>query len=194
MSIPRRPQQAKLIASVLFGEPGIDHTVIQRLAAVFGPTDLISPELPFDFTDYYTAEMGAPLLRRMIGFERLIDPEELPEIKLRTNQIETALARADGSRRVNIDPGYVTLWHLVLASCKPFAHRPYLGRGVYADLTLLYRGKTFVPLAWTFPDYRSAQMIGLLNGMRERYHRQIKQSQESGVRSQKPEGRRTHPD
>lgn len=174
VSVPRRPRPAKLIASLLYGEQGIDRTVLEQLRAVFGAADVISPELPFDFTDYYNAEIGSPLMRRMVAFETLIDPEALPDIKLRTNKLEAALSRPDGTRRVNIDPGYITLWHMVLASCKPFAHRPYLGRGVYADLTLLYRGKTFTPLAWTFPDYRSAQMIALLNEVRERYHQQLK--------------------
>jgi len=173
VSVPRRPLPAKLIASVLYGEQGLDRSVLEHLAAAFGPADMISPELPFDFTDYYSAEIGSPLVRRMIAFETLIDPGALPDIKLRANELEAALRRPDGSRRVNIDPGYLTLWHLVLASCKPFAHRPYLGRGVYADVTLLYRGRTFTPLAWTFPDYRSAPMIALLNGVRERYHHQI---------------------
>ena len=42
-------------------------------------------------------------------------------------------------RPLNLDPGYLTLGKLVLASTKDFAHRIYLGRGIYAEMTLFYR-------------------------------------------------------
>jgi len=182
VSIPQQAQPVKLIASILYGEAGIDEIALQKLQEEFAATDYVSPVLPFDFTDYYADELGSTLFRRLVSFERLISPEALPDIKLFANRLEAQLARADGTRRVNIDPGYVSLWHMVLASCKPFAHRPYLGKGVYADLTLLYRRKSFVPLAWTFPDYRSHEMITLLNAIRQRYYQQMKR--ESVLRSQ----------
>ncbi len=180
VSVPRDPQPVKLIASVIYGDEGIDRIAIDRLAGRFGEPDSVSPEMRFDFTDYYAPEFGAGLMRRVVSFRELVSPGALPDIKLFTNAVETTLAREDGRRRVNIDPGYIALCHLVLASCKPFAHRPYLGNGVYADLTLLYRGKTFEPLPWTFPDYRSAQMIGLLNRIREQYYHQIKTCRATG--------------
>jgi len=34
---------------------------------------------------------------------------------------------------VNIDPGYISLGKLVLASTKDHAHRLYLGEGVYGE-------------------------------------------------------------
>ena len=51
-------------------------------------------------------------------------------------------------RKINIDPGYISLGNLVLATGKPFAHRPYLGSGIYADLTLVYQRGGFHPLEW----------------------------------------------
>ncbi|MCX8043410.1 MAG: DUF4416 family protein [Desulfobacterota bacterium] len=174
MSLPKPPIPVKLIVSIISGNQELAGAVIERLSERFGSTDVVSDMMPFDYTDYYAAEIGTELFRRMVSFTQLIDPDELSEIKLFTNDMETHFARPDGTRQVNIDPGYISLWHLVLASCKPFAHRPYLGKGVYADLTLLYRGKTFTPLAWTFPDYRSQPMIALLNDVRERYYQQVK--------------------
>lgn len=174
MSIPKQPQQVKLIASILSSEQVLADRVQEKLVARYGSPDFVSPALPFHYTDYYEAEIGKNLFRRLLSFEDLISPEALPGIKLYTNSLESELARQDGTRQVNIDPGYISLWHLILATCKAFAHRPYLRDGVYADLTLLYRGKTFTALDWTFPDYRSEEMIVLLNGIRERYYQQVK--------------------
>ncbi len=183
MSIPKQPQQVKLIASILSSEQALADQVQEKLAGRFGRPDFVSPALPFHFTDYYEAEIGKKLFRRLLSFEDLISPEALPGIKLYTNSLENELARQDDTRQVNIDPGYISLWHLILATCKAFAHRPYLRDGVYADLTLLYRGKTFTPLAWTFPDYRSEQLIGLLNNIRAVYNGQLKATQETDNKS-----------
>jgi hypothetical protein len=68
-------------------------TLMERLEAHFGPVDLVSRWLPFDFTDYYTREMGTPLYRRMVAFKRLVDQEALPDIKHLTNALEKEFTR-----------------------------------------------------------------------------------------------------
>ncbi len=113
-------------------------------------------------------------MRRMVSFQKLISPDALPAIKLAANAIEHRFADDQGKRKINIDPGYLALSHLVLATCKGFAHRPYLQDGVYADLTLIFQAHTFRALEWTFPDYKSADMIGLLNTMRDNYLKQLR--------------------
>ena len=57
---------------------------------------------------------------------------------------------------MNLDPGYITPAKLVLASTKDHAHRLYLADGIYAEVTLAFRGKQWQPLEWTYPDYRRA--------------------------------------
>jgi hypothetical protein len=84
------------------------------------------------------------------------------------NQIEDQCSEG-GQRRINIDPGYISPAHLILATGKGYTHRPYLRNGIYADLTLLFSDKTFRSLPWTYPDYAGSQMIGLLNRIREKY-------------------------
>ena len=87
----------------------------------------------FDYTDYYTREMGAPLYRRTVAFKDLIDQKQLPDIKHLTNALESDYAAA-GGRVVNIDPGYLLLERFVLATGKnfsPFSHA--------SDLTLILR-------------------------------------------------------
>ncbi|HET6488152.1 MAG TPA: DUF4416 family protein [Syntrophales bacterium] len=175
MSKPREPEPVKLFASVLAGTTARLADTIRELALRYGPPDYVSEVLPFGYTNYYDAEMGQPLVRRFVTFDRLIRPEELPAVKLATNELEEGLSEV-GARRVNIDPGYVAKQHFILATGKGFAHRPYIGQGIYADLTLVYRKETYRPLEWTYPDYRAERTIGMLNGLRRRYMIQLKQA------------------
>ena len=176
MSHPREPDPVKLFVSVIAADRGLMAEAIGLLAGQFGEPDFVSEFLPFDYTDYYSAEMGKGLARRFVTFERLIRPEELPAVKLCTNALEEKFAGGGGARRVNIDPGYVARQHFILATGKGYSHRPYLGRGIYADLTLEYRKETFRPLEWTYPDYRAERTIGMLNALRKRYRIQLKQA------------------
>lgn len=139
------------------------------LAREFGPLAMVSQLWPFDHTDYYTPEMGPGIRRQFACAARLIDPAELPGIKLKTNEIESALADpATRNRLVNIDPGYVSLSKVVLASTKDHAHRLYLGRGIFGEVTLTFhRGKGFEPWPWTYPDYRQETTRAWFNHVRE---------------------------
>jgi hypothetical protein len=128
------------------------------LSERFGPVARASEVLPFHFTAYYEPEMGANLLRKFISFERLVDAADLAEIKLWTNALEDQIAAGQefGVRRpINLDPGCVTPAKLVLATTKDNAHRIYLSRGVYAEVTLSYMKGGFQPMPWTYPDYRT---------------------------------------
>ncbi len=174
MSKPREPEPVKLFASILAGNTGLLADTIRELAMSYGAPDYVSEVLPFGYTNYYTAEMGPSLVRRFITFDGLIRPEDLPAVKLETNGLEERLSEGE-ARRVNIDPGYVAKQHFILATGKGFAHRPYIGQGIYADLTLVYRHETYRPLEWTYPDYRAERTIGMLNGLRRRYMIQLKQ-------------------
>jgi len=174
VSSPKSPQPVKLIASILTGEHDLIDKVCEKLTSRFGLIDFISDALPFNFTDYYEKEIGKALFRYLISFKKLISPDLLPSIKLYANEIEEIFLRQEGTRRVNIDPGYIALHHLILATCKSFSHRPCLRDGVYADMTLIFQDKTFSPLPWTFPDYRSDELISLLNKIRDMYYRQLK--------------------
>ncbi len=77
-------------------------------------------------------------------------------------------------RRINLDPGYLTLSKLVLATTKNFQHRIYLRKGIYAEITLKFkRGRGFEPWEWTYPDYKSKEYLNIFNHLREIYNRQI---------------------
>jgi hypothetical protein len=168
MSLPRPPAPAKLVIGVLLKERSLFEELARRLASRFGPPDMISPWLPFGYTSYYAKEMGAPLLRRVAAFSELIAQDGLAAIKGATNALEEEY-RTESGRRVNIDPGYLLLERFVLATGKNFSHRIYLGGGIYADLTLVFRKGRFQPLPWTYPDYADRPLSDFLLGVRRRY-------------------------
>lgn len=151
-------------------------TGIVEMEEDFGPTDWTSPPLLFTRTKYYAREMGWPLHRRFVSFRDLLRPDLLVEVKMKTNSLEARYLR-DGKRRINIDPGYLSLERCVLATGKNYTHRIYLSSGIYADLTLLFRRGGFIPLPWTYPDYADPATLSLFNSIREKYKRQLRGSE-----------------
>jgi hypothetical protein len=173
MGTAREPQPVKLIASLLTGESGLLGEAKLGLVQAYGPIDYESELLPFDHTDYYGAEFGPDLQREIVTFERLVDPGDLPAIKHSTNELEWLMAH-DGHRRVNIDPGYVSLGKMVLASTKDHAHRLYLGQGIYGEGTLSFQRGGFRPWPWTYPDYASERYCRMFDQIRDRYKQQLR--------------------
>ncbi len=173
MSIPSEPEDVKRIVSLISSDRGIVDRTLRELETGFGPADWKSPLLSFDRTRYYEREMGAPLVRRFAAFLRLMRPEAIVGDKLETNRLEDR-HRRDNRRTVNIDPGYVGLERLVLATGKNYTHRIYLSRGVYADLTLVFHRRTFRSLPWTYPDYADPGAIEMFNEVRDRYKMQLR--------------------
>jgi hypothetical protein len=131
----------------------------ERAVARLGPVALESPRFSFDATDYYEPTMGPGILKQFFAFDRLIDPEDLVDLKVETNDWEAEYAGIGGHaepRPLNLDPGYLTPAKLVLASTKDHAHRLYLSRGIYAEVTLFYKHRHWQERDWTFADYRRA--------------------------------------
>ncbi len=173
MSKPTAAEPVKLLFSVLATKVDLLNKAITILSAAYGQPDFVSVVMPFDYTDYYCAEMGDNLVRQFMSMEILIKPEMLPDIKLATNDIED-MSASDKRRQINIDPGYISKAHLILATGKGYAHRPYLRDGIYADLTLIYQGKKFCPLRWTYPDYAEGKQISMFSKIRAKYISQLK--------------------
>ncbi|MFQ6058288.1 MAG: DUF4416 family protein [Anaerolineae bacterium] len=195
MGAIKEPKPVKLIASMFTRELRLFDVAQERLSERFGPVDYESQILPFDHTTYYAAEFGENLQRKFVSFAQLIDPGELAAIKRWTNELEMELAlwntsysnsdavekaystglTVEGKRRINLDPGYLSLSKLVLATTKDWQHRLYLGQGIYAEVTLRYRKGSFQPWEWTYPDYRSPEYIAIFNHIRQLYTRQLRE-------------------
>jgi hypothetical protein len=173
MGTARTPQPVKLIVSAFARSDKLLHDAKQRLAAEWGAVDLQSDLLPFVHTDYYAVEFGDGLVRRIWSFERLIDPGTLASIKRWTNELEQGWA-GGGRRQVNLDPGYVSMAKLVLATTKNHGHRIYLRDGIYAEVTLCYRDGAYRPWPWTYPDYATEAYRALFGEIRRRYVAQLR--------------------
>jgi len=173
MSLPKAPKPAKLVIGLFMKEKGLIEQITAELIEVFGSIDMVSPWLPFNYTDYYESEMNAPLFRRMLTFKELIKQSSLADIKNLTNEIESNYSRKE-KRLVNIDPGYMLQERFVLATGKNFAHRIYIGKKIYADLTLIYTKDDFKKLPWTYPDYSDKNMLSFLRQVRKKYVADLK--------------------
>jgi hypothetical protein len=158
----------KLFIGIIFSKNAQVYECIKRLEKRLGKTDFISEILPFQYTTYYEKEMGSELSRTVITFKPLIKRDKLVKIKHFTNELEKSFS-TNGNRQINLDPGYIAPEHLILATGKGYYHRPYLGQGVYADLTLVFKKKDFRPLRWTYPDYRTTKLRRIFKNLREMY-------------------------
>jgi hypothetical protein len=169
----KRHPPVKLIIRFIFKEEKILEQAEALLKRHFGKIDFQSQPLPFTHTAYYEQEFGQNLKRKFISFEKLIRPEDLPKIKIMTNRIEKKLAPGE-SRLINIDPGYLNLAKLILASTKDYRHRIYLNQGIYAEVTLFYQDKSFQSREWTYPDYKTCEYGEIFNQVRKIYAAQVK--------------------
>ncbi len=166
--------QVKLICGMISADTALFDEAEVKLRHFFGPVDHVSEIMDFDLTDYYAQQMGRPLFRRFVAFQELVAADQLCEAKWQTNKLEEQFSgRVTGvPRPINLDPGYIEESKLVLASMKNFSHRIYLGRGVYAEITLLFRKGAWEALPWTFPDYASRRYDAFLTHARNRLRQQ----------------------
>ncbi|MCF8067237.1 MAG: DUF4416 family protein [Desulfobacterales bacterium] len=178
MSTPKPPEPAKLVIGMFMKDKALFEQVAEILSEKYGPVDMVSPWLNFDYTCYYEAEMGGPLFRRVLAFENLIQQEMLADIKLYTNNVEKNISGSE-KRIINIDPGYLLHAQFILATGKNFSHRIYIGKNIYADLTLMYRKGKFQTLPWTYPDYASEEMMTFLEKVRAKYSYNLTERQKS---------------
>jgi len=169
---PATPADVLLFASLIYNPASDLERVLENLQAEYGRFLLATPPMTFDFTDYYHREMGGGLERVIVAFSRLVPRDCLVSAKTFTNALEDSHRRG-ADRTVNIDPGIVTLENVCLATTKPHAHRIYLCSGIWAEVTLMYRGNSYRKLPWTYPDYASDAYIHIFNSLRNEYKGRI---------------------
>lgn len=184
MAKVKQPEPVKLITSMISAEETLFTQVEERMTQRWGEIDFRSPILAFQHTSYYEKEMGPNLKRKFLSFESLIDPGKIIQVKLFTNELEEEFLYPHSSRRrLNLDPGYISLSKLVLATTKDYEHRIYLGKGIYAEITLRYkRGRGFQPWEVTYPDYRSSEYLEIFTYLRQIYHGQLGKEKPSQTR------------
>jgi hypothetical protein len=167
----------KLVTALLGRDLALLAEIENRIEKAYGPVEERSEVFLFTHAHRFDLEMGENLSKRVISFAELLPVEKFPEVKLFANDLEWEYREhlIDRSRRlVNIDPGYVTLSKVVLASTRNYAHHIYLGQGVYAELLLRYHRGALRNLPWTYPDFRTHLVHSFFSRTRDRYQVQLR--------------------
>ncbi len=173
---PSPPPLAKLISGLILASSVSLEGIQGYLEDVFGKITSRTETRPFVWTRYYQREMGEGLERIFLAFDTLVTQDCLTDMKYKAMSLEDKW-RLDGRRQVNIDPGILTAERLVLATTKNFTHRIYLDRGIFADLTLVYKKGGFMPLEWTYPDYRQEWSLAFWDMVRRDYLLELRKLQ-----------------
>ncbi|MEA3500753.1 MAG: DUF4416 family protein [Candidatus Marinimicrobia bacterium] len=116
-------------------------------------------------TNYYKKEMGSKLWKKYYSYETIISLEDIFKYKYESNKLEDEF-KTDDKRNINLDPGYITLFNFSLLTTKGYSHRIYLEKGIYSEITLIYKNKKYEFLPWTYPDYKYKNILWLLERSR----------------------------
>lgn len=179
-----------------------------KIACLSPPFDFI--ESPYYLKTMQMADdgQGALVLRKQMAlFASPYDPSELSADKLASNQWEdtwtgqwTAQSTAQSTaphpfaaglpdsatglespkRWVNIDPGYMSMTKLVLASTKNREHRLYLRDGIYAEVTLAFRDQAWRAMPWTYADYQRTDVLEFLTQARKGFTQSVADAKRIG--------------
>lgn len=163
----------KLVIPTLLSDLELEPLLRKKMQSLWGIIDSASKAITFEYTNYYTEEMGSPLYRIFYSFQDLVDPSSLADIKIMTNSVEQAFSR-QGKRIINLDPGVLSQSKFILATTKNNAHRIPMTQGIYGELTLQYKKGAFRELEWTYPDYKSDHTRDYLLSVRNLYVKQLK--------------------
>lgn len=168
MTIRSDFKRVKYFCGLIFSQNQAAEAALQMLREFLPEVDSRSAAIPFTVTDYYQAEMGEPLFRQFVSFKELLAPEQLPDIKMRTNELEERLA-ARGKRTVNIDPGYLSDANVIIATAKNHYHRVPLSKGIYAHIEYVLKDGRINFLPWTYPDFQSEPYLDFFKRLYERF-------------------------
>ena len=162
MGTPLEPTPTALFLGITYRDEAEMQKALGLFEETFGQANRRCGPIDFSLqTDYYDAEMGDGLKKLYLTFGSNFDRNRLSAVKRMSNDIEAQFC--DGtSRRVNLDPGYITNDKFVLASTKDFFHRIYVGDGIYAEVTLHFRHGKYRFFSWTYPDYKNEAVLALL--------------------------------
>ncbi|NUN50586.1 MAG: DUF4416 family protein [Candidatus Brocadiae bacterium] len=156
-----------LICGLLAGVAGDLGAARAELESAWGPVLIASDPRPWEESRYYEKDMGPALLRQFLGFKRPVLVQQLPALKHQAVALEARLALgATRPRPVNIDPGILDACALTLASTKRAGHRSWMEGEIWADITLIWQKGGFLPLPWTYADFRDPRTLAFLTAFR----------------------------
>jgi hypothetical protein len=166
--MPRHVERSLLFIGALYTDVRHYIKAYSALQSAFGDVVMETPQIPWDYSGYYKDELGSPIMRRFLFFRNPVMPDTLADAKRRTIEMERGFSIGD-KRQINLDPGYLNPAKVVLASTKDYSHRIYLRDGIYAEATLIFRDKQFVPHIHTYNDYKDERFLRFFLLGREMY-------------------------
>jgi len=146
-------EKALRFIAMTYSEGLSPQTCIDAVEIRFG--EVVFACLPYNFssyTNYYESEMGENLMKIMMIVRGSFKQTDLYAFKMDAISLEEKF-KEKGSRRLNIDPGYLTPSKLVLATHKEYSSAIAIGEGVNAIVELVFHKGSFEPLLWTYRDY-----------------------------------------
>ena len=153
--------------AVIYSSEDIHLQALSFLVNSLSPvTFSLGPVVFSDFTSYYQKEMGEALKKMYYFFSTPVPLEDFHKIKLETNIYETSGLKKDDSRKVNLDPGYLTEAKFVLYSVKDYSRKVYINNGIYADVQLEFKKNTYTSHNQTYKDYKTFDFISFANDAR----------------------------
>ena len=167
---PREPRVKKILALLVPREdPKIFGEVSKMLEDLWGQPERVSPRIPFIWTNYYE-DISPKLDRIFFSYPSLHFFSDLADWKRLTVELEK---KTGTSRRVNLDPGTIDGARLVLASTKGQAHRVYLSKGIFCEVTLCRRKGHWQNFFYTFPDFKSGAYDEFLETIRQDWKKEM---------------------
>ncbi|MDO8494058.1 MAG: DUF4416 family protein [Deltaproteobacteria bacterium] len=164
------PTEAKAILLLLTSQPELADPVLKKFEKELGPIEIKSPWHPFE-SNYYEDEVGKNAKRCLVGFQKVFAPEQLPELKKLATKLEGK------ERRINIDPGIVDLFKVILVSGKGGGMKVALTKGAHAYTLLRFEHGQWFPFPWTYPDFKEKTYHPELLEIRKSLSRQLLEKQ-----------------
>ena len=144
----------KLIFAVMYNSIDVFNSFRDKLILKYGKIIAESAEYDFNFTNYYEKEFGKNLKKKIIVFEKDISKEEIAKIKKEIGILEGER----GSRKINIDPGFVSAGGVFLASDKKGAFKEKIEDIFLHKVIGFSSGKSEV-YKHTFADYKQDKIL-----------------------------------
>lgn len=122
-----------------------------RFESLFNPEHLAKCKLETNMAETLLARQFA---ERGIGVSPMV-----AAATDRTHPVEKSGKNIGGTpmpqRPINIDPGYVHRYKVILATTKDHSHRVYIAEGIFGEVTLHWHQNRWTAWPWTYADYQS---------------------------------------
>ncbi|WP_243393278.1 DUF4416 family protein [Leptospira perolatii] len=142
-SKPRKPLPASFFLIVSYEDQEVYYKLKEKSEKIFSQALYESQPMP-KWDHKFSHFLESPLGRhtRILSFRRRIHREELPSIQKECLKFQDALRKQDEA--LNIFPGYLTPYNLVLASVEEDLHRVYLFHGVFAEVIYTFEKQKWI--------------------------------------------------